>query len=285
MAGLGPWGASLPRLRPFVNGCRLRQTHPMVRWEAAIDTPLGFRDGGVLSSRSAKFVDIEFDGHTYAWHDGVREDERLCWPVVSTKVVGEVNAHQVVTGINRLLSALSFHFDLPMSIDTTAGAGWKDEFDPPLLGQPGYGARQLESALDRVEVRADDRLRLTLALWREGRSARSPAYRYLAYYNALDAAFDDDQHARATFIADQLRHEKLPVGAETRQYGWARYLQDVLRNAVAHAVRPQGRPMLDPDETMDRGALTAGAIKLATLVRSRVEDRWPRPVKVVAARR
>lgn len=252
----------------------------MVRFEAAIDTPLAFRQGGVLSGRTANAVSIEFDEFKYVWHDGSRMAGALCWPVVTVIVHGMVDTTAVETRISRLLSALSFHYDVPMSISVTAGAGWKQEFDPPLIGQPGYGRRQLEAAAERVEVLADDRLRLTLALWREARSASSPAYRYLAYYNALDAAFDDDQSARAEFVADQLRDAALPEGVRSENFDWGRYLREVLRNAVAHAVRPEGRPILDPDETTHRHALTGGASHLARLVRTRVESRWPSPVRV-----
>lgn len=253
----------------------------MMRFEAAIETPLAFREGGVLSGRAADPVGFEFDERKYVWHNGSRDNERLCWPVVTVVLAGDVDTISEETRINRLLSALSFCYDLPMSIAATVGTGWKQEFDPPLIGQPGYGARQLEASPQRVELLADDGLRLTLALWREARTARSPAYRYLAYYNALDAAFDDDQDARAAFVANQLRDAALPKDATARSVDWPHYLREVLRNAVAHAVRPQGRPMLDPDETTDRHALMGGAKHLAELVRTRVEMRWPNAIRVL----
>ncbi len=256
----------------------------MTRWEAAIDTPLAFREGGLLSSHATEAVGIEFDGCRYVWHDGARDGERPCWPVVTVMVSGMADTSIVENGISRLLSALSFRYDLPMAIDSTAGTGWKKEFDRPFIGQPGFGTRQLESAPQRVEVPEDDRLRLTLALAREARSARSPAYRFLAYYNALDAAFDDDQDARTRFIAKQLREAEVPSNVDSTTFEWSRYLREVLRNAVAHAIRPEGRPMLDPDATSDRRALTAGASHLAGLVRSRVATRWPDPVRVHPSR-
>lgn len=255
----------------------------MVRFEAAIETPLAFRQGGLLSGRVSDAISLEFDGSDYVWHAGGRDGGRPCWPVVTVMLFGAVDTTVVETRISRLLSALSFHYDVPMSIAVTMGSGWKHKFDRPLIGQPGFGARQLAPPPRRVDVAADDRLRLTLALWREARSARSPAYRYLAFYNALDAAFDDDQDARSKFVADQMRDADLPEGASSANLDWVRYLREVLRNAVAHAVRPAGRPVLDPDDASDRHALTSGAAHLALLVRRRMEQRWECPVRVLQA--
>lgn len=250
-----------------------------MRYEAAIDTPLAFREGGLLSMRAAESVSIEFEERRYVWHKHRRDGDRQHWPVLTLLLRGSVDETAVESAISRLLSALSFMYELPMAISATAGTGWKQEFDPPIIGQPGYSFRQLEPPPGRVHVVGGHPLGLVLALMREARSARSPAYRYLAYYNALAVAFDDDKEAKARFIDEQLEHAPGPQGEIPSGFDWNLHFRDRLRNAIAHTIRPPGRPVLNPDDTTDRWLLTDGADRLAALVRTQVQSRWPRPVR------
>jgi hypothetical protein len=61
---------------------------------------------------------------------------------------------------------------------------------------------------------------------------------------------------------------------------WPHYLKDNLRNAVAHAVRRPGKPVLDPDDLTDRSELDTASSILADLVRRRVRERWPEGVQI-----
>src|SRR5262245_57951607 len=105
---------------------------------------------------------------------------------------------------NNFLSAVFFAVDQPVSVVTSAAAGYKKEFDAPLITQPGNGSALFLRPPSRVHVEPDKRLRLVLALFREGRGAESPFYRFLARYNALDAAFDNVERERDDFIRASL---------------------------------------------------------------------------------
>lgn len=248
-----------------------------MRHEAAIDTPLAFSASGPGAFAPLPMVAMEFEERRFVWHDSREGSDRQHWPVVS--VEGTVGGSHDEAAINRFLSALCFVYDMPMSVVSTAGAGFKKELDPPLIAQPGYGTRVLMPPTRAISVDADERLRLTLALNREGRSATSPFYRYLALYNALDAAFDSHKQKRDEFIRSSLASATPPSFAETPGFDWAEYLRDSLRNAVAHAVRHPGKPVLNPDESADRAALHQAADHIARLVRLRVQERWPEGVR------
>jgi hypothetical protein len=51
-----------------------------------------------------------------------------------------------------------------------------------------------------VEVEDDERLRLVLALYREGLTSESPFYRFLSLWNALDAVFNNNVDAMTEFV-------------------------------------------------------------------------------------
>lgn len=244
-----------------------------MRHEAAIDTPLGFSTPAPGSFQGLPMVAVEFNQTRFIWHDGRQGVDRQYWPVVSVKGAG--GDGQAVAGINRFLSALCFIYDLPMSVASSAGTGFKSELDPPLIAQPSYGVRILRPPVNAIAVDADERLRLTLALNREGRSATSPFYRFLALFNSLDAAFDNHEQERDEFLRTNLAAVGPPSSADKAGFDWAAYMRDSLRNAVAHAVRRPGRPVLDPDKATDRGALHQAAEHIARLIRLRVQERWP----------
>ena len=149
------------------------------------------------------------------------------------------------------------------------------KLDRPVLAQPGYSPTIIVSAVSTIRVDEDPRLRLVLALFREGRSADSPFYRFLAFYNALDAAFDNDELARDSTIREILSGGPTPRGQGADGFDWADYLRDALRNAVAHAVRRAGKPVLNPDDLADRNALNEASATVVRLLRRRVNDRWP----------
>lgn len=244
-----------------------------MRHEAAIDTPLGFSASGPGSFERLPMLAIEFNELRFIWHDGREGADRQYWPIVSVEAAG--GEGQAAAKINRFLSALCFIYDVPMLVASAAGTGFKKELDPPLIAQPGYGVRVLMPPVSAIAVAVDERLRLTLALNREGQSATSPFYRYLALYNALEAAFDNHEQERDEFMRTNLAAVVPPSSSDRSSFDWADYLRDSLRNAVAHAVRRTGKPVLDPDESADRSALHQAAEHIAGLIRLRVQERWP----------
>lgn len=213
-------------------------------------------------------IHLEFNSQLFVWHDQRRA--RSIAPVVTTIVANgdDYAAERLLT--NRLLSALSFALDYPIAVLTVGAAGYKSEFDRPLLGQPAStDGLVILDAPRSIQVIADPRLRTVLGLYREGRAASSPFYRLLAFFNALDAAFDGRDSPRDEFVTAHAQMDgTTPAG------GWGAHVREAFRNAVAHAVRSEGRPVLDPDDIDDWQAFSSVADALRRLVRQRVRERW-----------
>lgn len=251
----------------------------MARYEVALSTPIAFAssdDADLLGI--AGQVEIEFDGQRFVWHDQ-RQAESVA-PVVTVMVAnGDDYAPERLLA-NRFLSALSFAIDYPVAVLTVGATGYKGEVDRPLLGQPvSLDGLIVLPAPASIRVLADPRLRTVLGLYREGRAATSPFYRLLAFFNALDAAFDGRESPRDSFVA---RHAQIDGTAPSG--GWGAYVRETFRNAVAHAVRSEGRPVLDPDDFDDWRAFSDVAEALRKLVRQRVEERWPEGVVAMSVR-
>jgi hypothetical protein len=127
-------------------------------------------------------------------------------------------------------------------------------------------------------VADDDRLRLVLALHREGASAESVFYRFLATWNALDAAFNNNEPRRDAFVRDTLAHMPPPAGTHDDGFDRADYLRDSLRNAVAHAVRNPPKPVLNPDDVAEQESLNHGSDAVGIVLPRQVKRRWPKGI-------
>lgn len=257
----------------------------MARYEVVVRSTVQFgRDDARFGDDArAEQVVIRFEGLSFVWHsnDDLANDASLDWPSVTVVVADGNDYSREMLITNRFLSALSFLFDAPMMPDVAGASGFASELDRAIFradGRPRVGMRI--PAPQEIVVSPDDRLRLTLALFREGRGSDSPFYRFLALFNALDAAFDNDEPARDEYIRNQLKDEVLPEDVSRDSFDWAHYLRESVRNAVAHAVRHSGRPMLDPDLPTDRSRLARDSESIARLVRARVGERWPSGVKM-----
>lgn len=158
----------------------------------AVSTPVRFYDAAASFDVAEQTV-IMFAGHRFVWHSNGEEHERgdPCWPTVTLMVPDADNYAGERLATNQFLSAMSFTLNYPMSVITSAATGFKGELDPALLRQPSPSVGMIvTNAPTEITVESDQRLRLVLALFREGRSADSPFYRFLAYFNALDAGFE-----------------------------------------------------------------------------------------------
>jgi hypothetical protein len=258
-------------LKPLLPG--FMQTARMPRYEVAVASPFGWSTGSSVADEVQSVAVIEFEGRRFVWHSPEAANPQYL-PVVSVLVAdgNDYAAEQLLT--NRFLSAVCYVLDQPLSIVVSSAAGYKHELDAPLLRQPGNAPMLLVTPPSRIVVASDERLRLVLALFREGRAAESPFYRFLALYNALDASFDNREHQRDEFIRACTLEEPVPERQAPETFDWATYLRDGLRNAVAHAVRPPGKPLLDPDDLLDRSDLDRASRTLSHLVRLRVSQRW-----------
>jgi hypothetical protein len=230
----------------------------MARYEVTVHSTLCFSENppGIGELSILEVVPIRFDGREFIWHANIQPTEYgSLWPSV-TVVLDDANdyaAEELAT--RRFLSAMSFVYKAPMGELDTGASGFKRRLDRPLVISPGrHLGAVVHEAPSGLFVEADDRLRLTLGLAREAVSSDSPFYRFLALYNALDAAFDNNEAERDAFVRRALRDVPLPVDVSTSD--WDEYFLESNRHDIAHAVRYPGRPTLDPDAPRDRGRLT-----------------------------
>ncbi len=250
----------------------------------AVNTAVGFSPGprGEPFAVAEQTV-IMFDGYRFVWHANGEDRKRgdPCWPTVTVMASDPDDYANETHATNRLISVMTFAFDHPMTIEDAVATGYKSEFDPPLLRQPSSSLGMVViTAPTAISVGGDARLRLVIALFREARSANSAFYRFLAYFNALDAAFDNNEKARDDFVRTSLATSPVVAEISATPSDWSHHLKDNLRNAVAHAVRRPGKPVLDPDDLRDRSQLDQASGMLAELVRRRVRERWPEGVHV-----
>ena len=178
--------------------------------------------------------------------------------------------------LQRLLSALAFHYNTRIeSRSTKTGSGETDLLHPYGAVEPSDTvAVQCVIAPVRVHVESDSQLRVALGLYREGLSAGSPFYRFLAFWNVLDAVFNGDESARDAFLrARATGMHQIPNAAGSDV---AKYLRQESRHAIAHVIRDRPQDTtIDPDAPADRERLEDDAYCLHKLARIAVVERWP----------
>jgi hypothetical protein len=181
--------------------------------------------------------------------------------------------------MERLLSAISFAYDTGIEVTSYGADGEPDPRWKPSVRDSGFPfGRVLFGYPERVEVDDDHELRIALGHYREARNAGSPFYRFLAFWNALEAACGDE-NKRAVFVkAVGPRH---PWGEADwpRPPDLAAYLWDAGRNAIAHVLRSSRKPRVDPDLPQDRRRLEHDGWFLRGVVREAIETRWPSGVR------
>jgi hypothetical protein len=238
----------------------------------------------------AESVIIEFEGREFGWVERKRfphqdEHEPPPGPMVTTLVENGTEkdwdqaAEAAAEPLQRLLSALAFHYNTRIeSRRTKGGSGESDLLHPYGAVEPSDTfAGQCVSAPVRVHLEDDPQLRVALALYREAMSAGSPFYRFLAFWNVLDAVFNGDEAARDAFLGARATGiHAVPNAAGTDV---ATYLRQDSRHAIAHVVRDRPQDTtIDPDAPADRERLELDAYCLHDLARIAVLERWPEGV-------
>jgi hypothetical protein len=138
----------------------------------------------------------------------------------------------------RFLSALAFLLNQPIGVALYGGSGIIDPFAPPGPRERALFGGMISDPPGEIEVVDDHHLRLALGLYREGLNADSPFYSFLAFSNALEAAFQGNRGATDKFVnatSPQRRWrwpEEIPFPDDP-----AATLRESSRNAIAHVIR------------------------------------------------
>ena len=264
----------------------------MARYEAALRTPVIWCAELPTDDGPVEKVEIEFEGRTFVWHHGIVDEaavgagfgaDQFRCPVLTVIYSTADERREAAHSARRLLSAISHHHRVPISIEFDGGSGFNKHLDHPILLHEGQRPSHVIQTVSALVVVADHRLGLVLALEREARAANSALYEFLAFFNALDAAFDGENGELDSFVNTLLESESLPE-EKSGSTTWSHYLRERLRNAVAHAIRHEGRPLLNPDDIDDLTALRNASRHLDRALRVRVSERWPGGVTTKGAR-
>lgn len=263
----------------------------MGRVEVPVRTSLRFIDSPVTpiltGGVEAESVVIDFEGRELGWVMPRSHDEHEAGPTVTAHLDSEAAWrddawNEVLETIQRFLSALAFHFDTRMESRPTSGGSGEPELLHP------YGAIEIRDTFGTMLVAAprsvavldDPKLRLALAVYREGLNAGSPFYRFLAFWNVIDAVHGPDDADVDLFLgleggASYWRPDSFSGNA-------AAHLRQESRNAIAHVVRPAGRTVIDPDLPQDRERLDAEGRWIQYLAHRAIKSAWTQPVVMTA---
>lgn len=239
-------------------------------------------------SEPSETVVIECDGRAFGWLAFATAEDSDYEPGPTVTVLHDddpVARIGVAFELQQFLSALAFEYQVPIE---TVSYGSPGSGEPTLTHPAGhqapnaYAGKMVYPAPARIETTDDDRLRLALALFREGLSTTSPFLSFLAYWNVVEAAFDGKESVRNEFLrslgpgvlARYSVERELPDGDA------AKYLIRSARNPLAHVIRERPEMKhLNPDNPTDRVQLQNDARWMLDLARIAIESIWPDPVR------
>jgi hypothetical protein len=262
----------------------------MSRLEAAVRSPIAFRrelrDGRHAFQDKPETVGIEFDDRLFVWHAFPDQEPdpifgpRELGPSVTTVLAAGEEYAVVATELERFLSALAYHYEQPAEVVAYGSSGEQDAYHPSITRAPRTHAGWMMAEPYEVIrlTREPPAVLPALAYFREGLNAGSPFYRFLAYWNCIEAVFDGNWQRRDLFVADTVPlyrarwEDWFPFPDDPVRYFW-----DESRNAIAHAVRGSRRS-IDPDADQDRRRLDAESRFFQIIARRAIDDEFGRPV-------
>jgi hypothetical protein len=303
------------RKRPAARPLRAARRVPtyrgrIARLEVPVQTPLRFhtRTSGLFPADdlpTPETVVVEFESRELVWHaPGVSEPlgtelPREYTPTVTTVMQPGDEIEELFSLVLRFLSAVAFHFQTEAYAQGFGASGETDAMHPAVSRQAwgGLYSTAIQLAPRGLAVTDDDRLRLSLALYREGRSARSKYLAWMALWNVIQAVHDGDDKRVDQFLnTEASKVLNAPGGlnafitsvlkaphAANPPADVARYFRDHGRDAIAHVIRhTAAMPHINPDDLDDRFRLDADTYVLHALARRAIDQRWPNAVTTTA---
>jgi hypothetical protein len=185
--------------------------------------------------------------------------------------------------MQRFLSALAFATDERIeSPSWNTGSGESDPMAPAMSRQSrDFETGMLFPAPKRLVVANDARLRLALGLYREALNVGTPFYRYLAYWNVVDAIHGGEAAKVNTFLRREAARLARQRGRSLAANEMVGYLRRQVRDALAHIVPDDpAKAPIDPDLPVQRDRAHADANLMRDLARTAILNEWPDAVIV-----
>ncbi len=175
-----------------------------------------------------------------------------------------VSEEDALTIINRFLSVLSWCDDQPMENKY----GWSGNPVPVSVPKDSSQTGSSIAFPFYRELETEPKVRLALALYREGRTINSVPFAFLSYFKILNIFWEDKfrtvNGVRANQIVEQIRAiiphvtESIAMdrirNLQSAHVDVAKYLYESCRCAIAHA---HAGAVADPDEIRDIRRLSA----------------------------
>jgi hypothetical protein len=200
---------------------------------------------------------VEFGGHKLLLKPATRDTEQsIHINLNSPDIPSDVYAMSL---INRFLSVLSWCDDQPME----NLSGWSGNPIPVAVPKQ---VRTVGSSIAFPFYRAlepDRKVRLALALFREGRTVNSVPFEFLSYFKILNIFWKDKWIQRRNAMIEGIRSTLPALSDElalrrlkalgSRESDIPKYLYESGRCAVAHAYAD---PIVDPDDVSELNRLS-----------------------------
>lgn len=259
----------------------------MTRLEAAVRSPISFRrqmsDGIEKFTERPETVGIHFDGRLFVWHalESLPHSPQRVFagrelgPSV-TSVLGDDPYEHVATELERFLTALVYEYGLPAEVVAYGSNFETDPYAPPIASAPRtHSGWMMGEPFEAISLRRDPPVLKSLAWYREAVNAGSPLYRFLAYWNCLEATLE---RRRAEFIdrtvptLQHLWNTSYPFPSNPSEH-----FHELSRNAIAHVFRGR-RQMIDPDADQDRRRLDSESRFLDDVARIAIKETFGNPL-------
>jgi hypothetical protein len=196
---------------------------------------------------------VEFGGHKLVLKPATRDTEQSVH--INLRGISDVEA---LTLINRFLSVLSWCDDQPME----NRYGWSGNPVPVAVPRESRVVGSSIAFPFNRRLERNEKARLALALFREGRTVNSTPFEFLSYFKVLNIFWQDKwvtingqrqnpivEGIRATLpkLRDELAVSRVRT-LGTTEPDVSKYLYESGRCAVAHAYAD---PIADPDDVSD----------------------------------
>lgn len=220
-----------------------------------------------------KETEVGFGGHKLIFKPATKDTDQSIH--INLKGINNIEA---MTLINRFLSILSWCDDQGIR---NYGGGYGTPVPVPAPRKP----RMIGSSIDFPffrELSDNPKVKLALALYREGRTINSIPFSFLSYFKILNIFWNDRMNKKigknelVEGIRENLHNIKDPLALERIeelkkiQVDIPTYLYKDGRCAIAHAYK---KPFVDPDESTDLYRLSADLAIIKSIAEYLIEHK------------
>jgi hypothetical protein len=229
---------------------------------------VGVKGGAIWPQEEIK---VSFGGHELVLKPATKETEQSVH--VNLKGISNIDA---LTLINRFLSILSWCDD--QGIENMYG--WSGSAAPAPVPRESRAVGSSIAFPFGRQPETDKRVKLALALYREGRTVNSNAFSFLSYFKILNIFWKDKYINNKNELIEGIRESLPTVDKEAKkrieklkkedEKDIAKYLYESGRCAIAHAY---AEPIVDPDDVSELHRLSEDVWIVKSIAEILIQER------------